>query len=152
MTVDRFEEFLKELSIELGIALHPDKRGACKLRINDIFHVQLECDLSQENLWVAAFICEIPPGKLRENILKDALKSNGPFPIHGTLAYSERGNQLALFALLRFSNLSGKTLADFLTSFIEKASSWRVGVETGQTAVLVSSSPIKTSDNIFGLK
>lgn len=152
MTIDRFEELLKELSAELGVALHPDRRGACKLKINDILHIQLECDAQQENLLIASFICEIPPGKFRETILKDALKSNGPFPLNGTLSYSERNNQLALFALLRLSNLNGKTLADFLIAFIEKANNWRVGVETGNTAPLVASQAKTASSNIFGLK
>lgn len=151
--MDRFEELLKELSVELNVSLHPDRRGACKLRINETLHVQLECDAPQENLLIATFICEIPPGKFRENILKDALKSNnGPFPVNGTLSYSERNNQLALFSLLRLSSLTGKFLADFLTAFVEKANHWRTGVETGNTASLVSRSSKSSSDNIFGLK
>jgi hypothetical protein len=150
MSIDRFEEILKEFSQELGLALHPDKRGACKLKINDTLHVQLECDISQENLLIATFICEVPPGKFRENILKDALKANGPFPAHGTLAYSERNNQLVLFAFLRLSSLTGRKLAEFFSPFIEKANQWRNGVETGRTAHLVSSSHSSTS--VFGLK
>lgn len=152
MTIDRFEELLTELGAELGVALHPDKRGACKLKINESLHVQLECDAGRENLLIASFICEIPPGKFRETILKDALKSNGPFPLNGTLSYSERNNQLVLFSSYQLSHLNGKTLADFLTAFIEKANNWRVGVETGNTAGLVSSQTKTTSSNIFGLK
>jgi hypothetical protein len=148
---DRFEELLNELSIEFGVALHPDKRGACKLRINETLNVQLECDPSQENLLIASFICEIPPGKFRENILKDALKCNGPFPVHGTLSYSERNNQLALFAFLHLSNLNGKTLADFITSFTEKVSNWRIGVETGRTVNLVSQQA-SSARSIFDIK
>ena len=151
MTMDRFEELLTQLSAELGTTLHPDRRGACKLRINDTLHIQLECDPQQENLLIASFLCEIPPGKFRENILKDALKSNGPFPLNGTLAYSDRNNQLTLFASLRLSNLNGKTLGNFLISFIEKANNWRTGVETGQTSNLLTQQP-KSSGNIFGLK
>lgn len=147
---DRFEELLQELSVEFGLPFHPDRRGACKLKINDSFHVQLECDAPQENLLIAAFICEIPPGKFRENILKDALKSNGPFPTIGTLSYAERNNQLALYATLRLSNLNGKILADFLTAFVEKAGSWRLGVETGNTANLLPQQA-KRSGSIFGL-
>ncbi len=149
--IDRFEELLRELGAELGVTLHPDRRGACKLKINDQLHVQLECDTGQENLLIATFICEIPPGKYRENILKDALKSNSPFPKNGTLAYSERNNRLALFTRLRLSNLDGRTLADFLGAFVEKATQWKNGVETGHTSNLVSGQS-KPSSNIFGLK
>ncbi len=150
MTVDRFEELLKELSPELGVPLHPDRRNACKLRINDSLQVQLECDGPQENLLIATFICELPPGKFRETILKDALKSNGPFPTLGILSYSERNNQLVLFASLVLAQLNGKILAEFLLAFIEKATQWRRGVETGQTANLTPTA--NSSSNIFGLK
>lgn len=97
--IDRFPELLQELATELDIDLYPDKRGACKLVTEDGLHVQMEVDVRQESLLIASFICEIPPGKFRENILRDALKSNGPFPKNGTLAYSERNNKLTLFLI-----------------------------------------------------
>jgi hypothetical protein len=149
MTADRFAELLAELGVELGISLHPDKRGACRLRIDETYHVQLECDGSQENLIVFSFLCELPPGKFRENILKDALKANTPYPLHGALSYSERNNQLALHASLRLSQLNGKLLADFLVAFMEKAKQWRQAVETGNTSQLVTQ--IKSA-GIFDLK
>jgi hypothetical protein len=136
--IDRFEELLKELSVELGATLHPDRRGACKFKVNELIHIQLECDAHQENLLVAAFICDIPPGKFRENILKDALKSNGPFPKNGTLSFSERNNKLTLFSYLRLAPLTGRSLGEFLIKFIDKANNWRIGVETGHTAHLVA--------------
>lgn len=138
MTIDRFEELLSQLGTELDVPLHLDKQGACKLRINDSLDVQLEPDRSQEKLLLASFISEIPPGKLRENVLKDALKANGPLPLHGIFSYSERNNQLTLFAFLPFSQLTGKILADFLALFVEKATSWQQGIERGQTASLIS--------------
>jgi hypothetical protein len=149
--IDRFEELLNELGAEFGTTLHPDRKGACKLKINEIFHIQIECDAHQENLLVATFICDIPPGKYRENILKDALKANGPFPINGTLAYSDRNNQLVLFSYFRLSNLTGKKLAELLAAFVDKANHWRIGVETGHTSHLVSPL-LKPASGIFGMK
>ncbi len=134
---DRFEELLKELGVQLGISLHPDHKGACKLVFNDTLHVQLECDAHQENLLLATFICDIPPGKFRENILKDALKANSPFPKNGTLSYSERNNKLTLFTSIRFGTLTGHKLAEILSLFVDKANQWRSGVETGHTAQLI---------------
>jgi hypothetical protein len=149
--IDRFEELLNELGTELGITLHPDRKGACKLKINEALHVQIECDAHQENLLIATFICDIPPGKFRENILKDALKSNGPFPLNGTLAYSDRNNKLVLFSYFRLANLTGKQLAEFLNSFVDKANNWRIGVETGHTSHLISTS-LKPTSGMFGMK
>lgn len=149
--IDRFEELLNELGVELGITLHPDRKGACKLKINETSHIQIECDAHQENLLVATFICDIPPGKFRENILKDALKSNGPFPVNGTLAYSDRNNKLVLFSYFRFGSLTGKKLAEFLAAFVDKANNWRIGVETGHTSHLISPS-LKPPSGMFGMK
>ncbi len=150
--IDRFAELLKELGTELGIALHPDRIGACKLHINDQFHIQLECDAHQENLLVATFICDIPPGKYRENILKDGLKANEASLQFGTLAYSERNNKLSLFSYLSMPQLNGHQLAEFLSGFVEKASQWKIGVETGHTGHLVSHAPKPSpSGGMFGL-
>jgi hypothetical protein len=149
--IDRFEELLNELGTEYNVTLHPDKKGACKLKVNETMHVQLECDVSQENLLVATFICDVPPGKYRENILKDALKANGPFPTNGTLAYSDRNNKLVLFSYLRMAQLTGKKLAEFLTVFLDKAGQWRAGVETGHTSHLATQQT-KTTGSMFGIK
>ena len=149
--MERFAELLKELGVQMGVALHPDQRGACLLVINEQLRIQLESDAQQEKLLVSTFISDIPPGKFRENILKDALKANFSFPKNGTLAYSDRNNKLVLFSHLPFTDLNGQKLADFLTGFIEKANNWRTAVATGNTSNLIPSSQ-KTTDNIFGLK
>lgn len=149
--MDRFEELLKELSPELNLPLHPDRRGACKLKIDGVLEIQLECDAHQENLLIASFICDIPPGKFRENILKDALRANAPFPSNGTLAYSERNNKLTLFSFLRMETLTGKKLVEFLAVFLDKANNWRIGVETGHTAHLITMI-FPPSGGMFGLK
>ncbi len=148
--IDRFAELLNELGAELGISLHADKINACTLNINDELEVQLECDPRQESLLVASFICDIPPGKFRENILRDALKTNYPFPESGTLSYCDRNNKLSLFKYLQLSNINGHQLADFLTLFLEKAKNWRHGVETGNTTALVPT-PSPPSSGMFGL-
>jgi hypothetical protein len=149
--IDRFQELLSELGIVYGVTLHPDKKGACKLNINESFHIQLEADAHFEHLLIATFFCDIPPGKYRENILKDALKANGPFPQNGTLAYSERNNKLSLFTYLPMAYLTGQKLADFLIQFLDKANNWRIGVETGHTTHLVSNST-PSSGSIFDIK
>lgn len=150
--IDRFVELLVELSTELGVELYPDKKGACQLVIEDTLHVQLEPDARGESLLMATFICDIPPGKYRENILRDALKSNNPFPQVGTLAYSDRNNKLSLFSYLPFIELTGSKLAEHLNKFIDKANQWRSGVENGNTSHLVTPAAKPSSGGMFGLK
>jgi hypothetical protein len=149
--IDRFAELLLNLSAELDIDLCPDKHGACKLVLDNGLHAQMEIDTRQESLLLATFICEIPPGKFRENILKDALKSNSPFPENGTLAYSARNNQLTLFAYLHLHSLTGRALAEFLQAFLDKAHQWRTGVDTGNTSHLIHPTS-KPPSGLFGLK
>ncbi len=150
--IDQFHELLQELGNKLGITLHPDKHGACKLNINQASYVQLEYEPSHHRILIATFICEIPPGKLRENILRDGLKANFPFPEHGTLCYCERNNQLTLFSYLPFSGITGDKLAVEFHYFVEKAQKWREAVESGQTHALVGSTPKTQDANPFGLK
>ncbi len=128
--MDRYTELLMELGSEIGQPLHPDKRGVCKLNVNDLFHVQIENDLQKEALLIATFIGEIIPGKFRENILREALKANQDVHL-GILGYSGKNNQLALFSYLPVRAIHGKELLGFLNEFIEKASSWRTALESG---------------------
>lgn len=134
--MDRFEELLVGLGKLLSLPLHPDKQGVCKLSIQNELFVQLEYDPSRDRILMATFICEMPPGKLRENIFRDALKSHYPFPQLGTLGYSERNNMLSLYLYLPIQNLSPEKCAQQLAAFIKKAKLWKEGVSTGQTAQL----------------
>lgn len=149
--IDRFEELLHELSKELTIALHPDRIGACTLIIEDGPSVQLECDKTPGNLLIGSFLCEIPPGKFRENILRDALKANDPFPENGILAYCEGNDQLLLFSSHPMTELTGPKLSNLLHLFIEKAIQWRTAVETNTTSTLLPSTS-KPSSGMFGLR
>jgi hypothetical protein len=149
--IDQFQEVLVSLGQQLGLPLHPDKMGACRLNVRNLFSIQLEYEPARERILIASFLCDIPPGKLRENILRDALKANFPYPELGSFGYSERNNKLSLFFYLSLHGLTGVKLAALLSTFIEKATKWKQAVELGQTGTLVltgSSSEIKP----FGLK
>lgn len=128
--MDRFTELLMELGSEVGQPLHPDKRGVCKLNVNDLFHVQIENDLRKDSLLIATFVGEIIPGKFRENILGEALKANQDVRA-GILGYSGKNNQLALFKYLPLHQLHGKELLGFLNEFLDKAAGWRAALESG---------------------
>ncbi len=130
--MDHFALLLADLGALIQVPLHPDHKRACSLRINGELHVQLKEDDNKDRILVGAFVAEIPPGKFRENILKETLKENNLFPRIGTFSYSERNNQLALFSYVYFEGLNGDKMADFLESFLDKAFSWRTALQTGQ--------------------
>lgn len=151
--IDQFHELLSNLGQQLKLSLHPDKKGACTLIIRDLFSVQIEFDPSHERILIACFVCEVPPGKLRENVLRDTLKSHYPYPENGVFGYSERNNKLSLFSYVPLNGLTGEKCAGLLSAFIDKAKKWREAVSLGTTADLVSESSSSASDlKIFGLK
>jgi hypothetical protein len=150
--MDRFEELLKDFGREINLPLHPDKNRLCRLNINDILHVQIESDEAKDRILIATFICDVPAGKFRENILKESLKANHFYPRVGTLAFSERNNKLALFEYVQYSNLTGEKLGQVLGQFIERADAWRLAIERGQTAPSTESGITKSNGSIFGLK
>lgn len=130
--MDRFAMLLADLGSLINVPLHPDAKRACKLNIDGKLHIQLEEQESKERILIAAFLIEVPPGRFREILFKETLKENNAFPRLGTFGYVPRNNMLALFSYVYYPGLSGDKLADFLEVFIEKAFSWKAGVETGQ--------------------
>jgi len=132
--MDRFEEFLKELGRQIDVPLHPDTRRICRINVNQALHVQLEYDEGKERVLFATFLCDIPPGKFREEVFKEALKANGVFPRAGTLGFSDRNNKMALFDSLSIHERVGEKTTAFLFSFIETARQWKEAIEGGRTA------------------
>lgn len=149
--MDIFAQLLSDLGLLLDIPLSLDKRGACKLHIEDALHLQLEPDTNREKLLLFCFLSEIPPGKFRENVLRDALKTNADPNTFGTFGFSERNNQLVLFAYLPFHPLTAKELLDFLHVFITKAQAWKQGIATGQT-IHLSPEPMQKTLSPFDIK
>ena len=130
--MDRFAVLIDDLGALIDVPLHLDHRRSCVLLINNQLQVHISEEEKRDSLLVATFVSEVPPGKFRENILKEALKENNLFPRLGTFSYSDRNNQLALVSYIPFAGLRGDNFADFLEKFLEKSFSWRTGIETGQ--------------------
>jgi hypothetical protein len=133
--IDRFDEILHSLGEEFGLPLHSDRNHACAIQVKQGLIVQLESDSAQEKLLIASQIVEVPPGKFRENVLKEALKQNAlPDPRIGTFAYIGKINQLVLFQYYPFDILSAQRLAGLLGPFIQTAEKWREAISSGNTA------------------
>jgi hypothetical protein len=149
--MDRFDQLLKELGDLINLPLHLDTHRVCKLNVSNLLHIHIEPDASRERILIATFITDIPAGKYRENILKEALKSNGLYPRIGTLGFCERNNQLSLFEYVSQISLTTQHFADILAEFIEKGVAWKRAIESGGTPPSVE--PSRRSDRgIFGLK
>ncbi len=132
--MDRFQELLWDLGELIELPLHVDKNHACNLLLDDRLEIQLQMDSHEENLIIWAFLHEIPPGKFRENVLKDALKVNGEFHPFGSLAYYEKKNMLILHKFIPAEKLSGEKLMEKLEKFIEEAEEWCSTIKRGGTS------------------
>jgi len=147
---DRFEQLLLQLGPLFGLKLHPDKIGGCSIAITPSIKVQLQLDLVQENLFLFSKIIEIPPGKFRENVLRDALKANAfPDPLSGILCYLPTPNELCLYQSYPVLILNGERLAGLVGAFVEMAESWHHAIKNGQSSPNLSRPP---SSPPFGFK
>lgn len=149
--MDRYAELLHDAGALLNVPLQPDTKRACRIGVDGKIHLQLQEEENKDRILIATYICEIPPGKFRENVLKETLKENEIFPRLGTFGYSERQNKLALFSYVYFLGLSADTFVDFVGSFLEKALSWKTAIETGQLPRRGQNIK-KTGPSIFDIK
>lgn len=149
--MDRFAQILFDLGKEIGTELYPDENRICQINYQDEIHLQIQYDETNEQLLFASFLCDVPPGKYREKLLRAALRSNGEYPRLGILAYSERNNQLTLFEYVPAANIMSTQLFQFLQNFIEKAVTWKNAVEKGLPLPVTPPKNNKDS-SMFGLK
>lgn len=131
---DQFEQLIHELGPFFNLQLRSDRHSSCTIRIHEALQVQLQLDLTQENLLLFCEISEIPPGKFREKVLCEALKTNGrPDPRIGVLCYIAKNDFLALYQTYPVSLLNGEVLTGLMGPFLEMAESWRKAIENGKS-------------------
>ena len=126
-----FEQLIESLSKSLGFALQVEKGSICRLIVQGSLKVQLEYEPSLERFLIASFPCELPPGKFREDVLKEALKVNSSLDRKGVLAYSVKNNSLAYFLYVS-DKLDHNAIFETLLQFIETAETWKSAIESGQ--------------------
>ena len=129
---DRFGQLLSDLSPFLGLSLHPDKIGACSIAFTPHQKIQLQLDVMQDNLLLFSKVIEIPPGKFRENVLKESLKANGAAdPLPAILAYFHATNHLVIYQSYPLSILNGERLAAFIGAFLQVGENWYNAINRG---------------------
>lgn len=131
-----FKEILTELGINLDLFLTPDNDKICTLKIDDKLIMQLELDESESYILLGSFICDIPPGKFRENVFVNTLKANGQIPLDSIFAFNEPTAKLALFSYIPLATVNLISLKSRLETFIDKAIKWKDAIEGGQAAPL----------------
>jgi hypothetical protein len=144
MTAD-FKEILTQLGIDLDLFLTPENDKICTLKIDDKLIMQLELDESESNILIGTFLCDLPPGKFRENVFINTLKANGQIPLTGTFAFNEPSAKLAFFQYISLESVNLASLKKYLEHFIEKAMKWKEAIESGQSAPLAFEREIEQS-------
>lgn len=155
MVTDLLGAILQEVARALKIPdLHPDGNHSCRIKLQDGMEVQIELDRGANFLVVGTELGEMPPGKFRENLFREALKANAmPPPINGTLAYSKATNQLVLFEKIPVRSATGELVASIIPLFVEKAKVWSEALKRGELPVITQAfTSDKHGSGMFGLK
>jgi len=142
--MDRFSQILYDLELEIQTTLHIDSHGVCQLNFKDLLSLQLQYLEPKEQLLIAAFLCEVPPGKYREKLFGECLIYNGEKSNFGVLGYSERNNKLTYFLFTPSSGLTGEKLLACLDKFVENGLEWKEAVEYGKPLPTKTSPPTRS--------
>lgn len=148
----KFDAILTLLSESLDTDLYMDEHGSCKITLNDKISVQLELDSSEHYLIMGSMIFEIPPGKFRENVLKEALKANnGSQKGIGTLAFIPKSATLTLFEFFPLPQIQNEKIFEYFVTFATKASYWKETLSNGQIPQSAQQ-PVYSTLNPFGIR
>lgn len=153
MVGDFFSALLQELGPLLDIKdLAPDANNSCLLKLKNGTQIQLEPDKGNLFLVLGTQIGTIQPGRYRENIFREALKSNGlPTAKNGTFAYSQKSDRLIMFEMVPVKDLTGAQLHDHLTPFSEKAKLWQEAITRGDIPPVGTSAVGMRPKGMFGM-
>lgn len=155
MVQEFFDSLLQELGrlIELP-DLKPDRHNSCRLKLKNGADLRIEPDRSGFFLVLGATIAQIPPGRFRALVFREALRANGmPQPLIGVFAYSTKNDHLILFHKIALKEISGEKIAEALFPFSEKSVNWTQSLARGEIPKIETPSSAPSSGSgIFGLK
>lgn len=132
----QFEKLLADLSEFLQMEIKPDKKGAVALTFREHF-VQIESDPEQEYVTLFSPIGEVPEGRYREDILEQALRSNGfPPPNRGILCLGKKNSMLYIFDKIPLASASREQLLSTLPPILEKVKLWKEALKFSQVPII----------------
>lgn len=150
-----FASLLKELGEKIGIPnLEPTENNNIVITLAGKNDLILEQHKSQPFLIISFEITEIPAGRFRENILREALKFNDLNQVHGgVMAFSKKTQKLVLFEMLPMNDIHVDQLYTVMKALSEKATLWKESLSRGEAPSLTSFQGGKgAGPNIFGMR
>jgi hypothetical protein len=153
MVTDLFGAILQELGHSIGVEnLTPDSNDSCLLRLESGLIIQIEMDHGGQFLILGADLGTVPPGKYRENLFREALKSNNlPHPLNGIFCYSKKSDHLVLYEKIHIKDLNGEKIAAEITPFAEKAYKWSEALMRGEVPAVNQAFTSQKPGGMFGL-
>jgi hypothetical protein len=154
MVASRFESILKDLEPFFHCRLEPDQNNACLIKLNNAggIEIQLELDRSGDHLLMGCRVGPIPPGRYRENVFKEALKSNHLYPhSRNIFGYSRKSDLLIVYALCPINETNSEKIIEILPPFIHQARTWTEALNRGEVPSFLTTSPTHQGGGLFGL-
>jgi hypothetical protein len=154
MPTHNFESLLKELGQIISIPnLESTSNNNITLTLQGKNNVILEKH-KQLPLFIISFdITEIPAGRYRENVLREALKFNGLNKVHaGIFAFSKKSQKLILFDMLPLEEISGEQVHTIMMALSEKVTTWKEALSRGEIPALDPASRPRSGGGIFGIR
>lgn len=153
MVADVFESLLGELAKALDIGeLRPDEHNSCLIHFQNGVEIQIEPYNKGDDLLLVADLGEVPAGRFREDVFKEALKANGlPWPRQGVFAYSDQSNHLLLYKMMPLKDLNGEKIANFMGPYLEKVQKWKESLERGDVPSVATFTTSRTGGGMFGM-
>lgn len=149
--MNKFETLIADAGDILGTGLYAERGSICKIFVNQSFHVNIEYKENKDLILIASMIAELPAGRFRELVLKEALRLNDSFPNPGVFSYCQRNNHLAFFKHISITQLSAEKFADQIEQFVDFCEKWKDALSSGNLSS-VALPPPRTASIPLGVK
>jgi Tir chaperone protein (CesT) family len=152
MVNSQFGAILKEFEAFLKCPLEPDLNDSCLIKMKKMgISIQLEMD-RYGKLLIGCRVGALPMSRFRENMIKQALKSNeATLPSTGIFGFSHKSSQLILFLHLNPDTLTNDQILAVMPPFIAKAKLWADAIAKGEIPSIDLSTSKSSPSGLFGL-
>jgi hypothetical protein len=142
---------LKEFEPFFKCHLEPDSHDSCLIKMGLGISIQIEID-RYGYLLIGCRVGTIPIGRFRDNVLKQALKSNEfTLPSTGILGFSQKTHHLILFIKMNPTSLTPDQIQAQLPPFIKKAKRWVDAIAKGEIPPIDQESKSGSPSGLFSL-
>lgn len=155
MVTDAFGLLLQDVGKLLQIPkLEPDVNNSCLINFPGQISIQMEIDRSGGHLILGCDVGTLPPGRYRELVFREALRSNGlPPPHFGEFSYSKPADKLMLIQQIPMKDINGDKIISVINPMLEKAKYWKETIARGDIpSIATVSTASKGGAGMFGLK